>query len=64
MAAMPSDFYFLVRTVQLMRGIAYAFDLDYSLAQSWGPYALRAIDRMEGKLAKEQILDLQNMNLH
>lgn len=36
---LPSDLYFLVRTVQLMRGIAFAFDLDYSLAKAWGPYA-------------------------
>lgn len=36
---LPSDLYFLVRTVQLMRGIAFAFDLDYSLAHTWAPYA-------------------------
>ena len=53
-AAMPSDFYFLVRTVQLMRGIAYAFDLDFSLAEKWGPYAKRAISRMNNQIAREQ----------
>lgn len=36
---MPSDIYFLLRTVQLFRGISYAFDLDYSLADRWGTYA-------------------------
>ena len=40
---LPSDLYFLVRTVQLMRGIAYAFDLDYSLADKWAPYAKEVI---------------------
>ena len=36
---MPSDLYFVVRTIQLMRGIAYAFNVDYSLSDSWAPYA-------------------------
>ena len=40
---MPSDLYFVVRTVQLLRGIAHAFDLDYSLADRWAPYARRAV---------------------
>ena len=40
---LPSDLYFLVRTVQLMRGIAFAFDLDYSLADKWAPYAKEVI---------------------
>jgi aarF domain-containing kinase len=40
---MPSDLYFLVRTVQLMRGISFAFELDYSLASKWAPYARRVI---------------------
>ena len=53
-AAMPSDFYFLVRTVQLMRGIAYAFDLDFSLAEKWGPYARRVIRRVDSQIIREQ----------
>lgn len=52
--AMPSDLYFLVRTVQLMRGIAYAFELDYSLAAAWAPYARRAISRT-GKSVRDLI---------
>lgn len=40
---MPSDLYFVVRTVQLLRGIAGAFDLDYSLASAWKPYADRVV---------------------
>lgn len=62
-AAMPSDFYFLVRTVQLMRGIAYAFDLDYSLAQSWIPYAKKAIERYEKKNSQEHIHLVRNARM-
>lgn len=46
---MPSDLYFVVRTVQLLRGIAHAFDLDYSLADRWAPYAKRAVLLETGK---------------
>jgi len=42
---MPPDLYFLVRTVQMMRGIAYAFDLNFSLADHWVPLAQRVIDQ-------------------
>ena len=42
---MPSDLYFVVRTVQLLRGIASAFDIDYSLATAWGPYAEKIISK-------------------
>jgi aarF domain-containing kinase len=44
---LPTELYFLVRTVQLMRGIAYGFHLDYSLSQRWAPYAEKAIVRIE-----------------
>ena len=47
---MPSDLYFVVRTVQLLRGIAHAFDLDYSLADKWAPYARRAVYREEREI--------------
>jgi predicted unusual protein kinase regulating ubiquinone biosynthesis (AarF/ABC1/UbiB family) len=40
---MPSDLYFVVRTVQLLRGIAFAFGIDYSLSKAWGPYAERTL---------------------
>jgi len=36
---MPADLYFVVRTVQLLRGICFAFDIDFSLADSWAPLA-------------------------
>lgn len=42
---MPPDLYFLVRTVQMMRGIAYAFDLNFSLADHWAPLAQRVIEK-------------------
>jgi aarF domain-containing kinase len=42
---MPSDLYFVVRTVQLLRGIACAFDIDYSLSSAWAPYADRIIKK-------------------
>ena len=45
---MPSELYFIVRTVQLMRGICFAFGLDYSLAEKWAPMAratLQDLDR-------------------
>jgi aarF domain-containing kinase len=35
----PPDLYFIIRSVQLMRGISYGFALDYSLADRWSPYA-------------------------
>ena len=40
---MPSELYFIVRTVQLFRGICYAFDLDYSLAAAWAPFAREVV---------------------
>lgn len=40
---MPADLYFIVRTVQLFRGICFAFDLDFSLASAWAPYAKKVI---------------------
>ncbi len=36
---LPSELYFVVRTVQLLRGIAHALDVDYSLATQWAPRA-------------------------
>lgn len=42
---MPADLYFVVRTVQLLRGIAYAFDIDYSLATAWAPYAAKTLQK-------------------
>jgi len=44
---LPPDLYFLVRTVQLFRGICYGLKLDYSLAQAWQPYATAAVKRIE-----------------
>jgi len=44
---LPPDLYFLVRTVQLFRGICYGLKLDYSLAEAWQPYAISAIKRIE-----------------
>lgn len=40
----PPDLYFLVRTVQLMRGISYGFGIDYSLADSWSPLAVKVLE--------------------
>ena len=40
---MPSDLYFLVRTVQLMRGVSFAFELDYSVCKQWAPYARKIL---------------------
>lgn len=45
----PTDLYFIVRTIQLFRGITYAFDLDYSIAERWGPLAQRAIVEINQK---------------
>jgi aarF domain-containing kinase len=42
---MPQDLYFVVRTVQLLRGIASAFDLDYSLSTAWAPYAAKIVSK-------------------
>jgi aarF domain-containing kinase len=44
---MPSDLYFVVRTVQLLRGITFAFGLDYSLADKWSYLAQRVIAKNE-----------------
>lgn len=49
---LPPDLYFVVRTVQLFRGICYGFDLDYSLATVWTPYAKQAIKRINNKNTK------------
>lgn len=51
---MPSDLYFVVRTVQLLRGIASAFNLDYSLSTAWGPYADRIILKYPELCLKKQ----------
>lgn len=40
---MPSDLYFVVRTVQLLRGITFAFNIDYSLCDRWAYLAQRVI---------------------
>jgi hypothetical protein len=40
----PSDLYFLIRAVQLFRGISYAFDMNYSLASKWVNYAKNVVD--------------------
>ena len=42
---MPSELYFVVRTVQLLRGISSAFNLDFSLSDVWAPYASRTLRR-------------------
>jgi hypothetical protein len=47
---MPSDLYFVVRSIQLIRGITFAFGLDYSLANAWAPYAKKTIDLENKKL--------------
>ena len=43
----PPDLYFLIRTVQLMRGIAYGFDIDFSLAESWSTFAQKFVDKYQ-----------------
>lgn len=35
----PPDLYFIIRSIQLIRGISFGFGLDYSLADRWSPYA-------------------------
>ena len=42
---MPSDLYFVVRTVQLLRGIASAFDIDYSLSSAWEKHANKILSQ-------------------
>lgn len=42
---LPSDLYFVVRTVQLLRGISSAFNLDFSVSDAWAPYAARTLKR-------------------
>jgi predicted unusual protein kinase regulating ubiquinone biosynthesis (AarF/ABC1/UbiB family) len=44
---LPPDIYFVLRTVQMFRGICFGLNLDYSLAEAWKPYAERAIKRIE-----------------
>ena len=36
---MPPEIYFLVRSVQMIRGLTSAFNIDFSLAKEWGSYA-------------------------
>ena len=43
---MPSDIYFVVRSIQMLRGLTSAFDLhDFSLASIWGPLAEKYADK-------------------
>lgn len=43
---MPPDIYFVVRSVQMLRGLASAFQLsDFSLAECWGPAAQKFADK-------------------
>lgn len=44
---LPPDLYFVVRTVQLFRGIAHAFEIDYSVANVWRPHAKRILSEMK-----------------
>jgi aarF domain-containing kinase len=41
---MPPEIYFIVRSVQMLRGLTSAFDLDFSLAEYWGPLAEQYAD--------------------
>ena len=47
---MPPDLYFIVRTIQLLRGITFAFDLSFSLADQWAPLANRELQREKERL--------------
>lgn len=40
---MPSDLYFLVRTIQIFRGMCFAFDIDFSMAKEFSPYAKKLL---------------------
>ena len=46
---LPPDLYFLVRTVQLMRGISYGFEVDYSLADAWSPLVNKVLYDLKNK---------------
>lgn len=48
---LPADLYFVVRTVQLLRGIAHAFEVDYSVADAWRPHARKIL--AEAKTTKQ-----------
>jgi hypothetical protein len=43
----PSDAYFIIRVVQLLRGCTHRLGLekDFSLCEVWRPYAERALSR-------------------
>lgn len=43
---MPPEIYFVVRSVQMLRGLSSAFQLsDFSLAETWAPLAIEFADR-------------------
>jgi len=42
---LPPDLYFIVRAVQLLRGICFALDLDYSLSKQLAPYARQVLEQ-------------------
>lgn len=43
--SMPSDLYFLLRTIQILRGMSKAFGLkDFSLADNWSSYAQQVVN--------------------
>jgi hypothetical protein len=40
----PQDYFFVLRVVQLLRGMALGMDVgDFSTAAQWKPYAARAV---------------------
>lgn len=46
--SMPPDLFFIVRTVQLLRGLSHAFGVhDFSLADQWMPYAKKTLHAIE-----------------
>lgn len=43
---MPPEIYFVVRSVQMLRGLISAFQItDFSLAEMWAPYAVEFADK-------------------
>jgi aarF domain-containing kinase len=47
---LPPDLYFIIRSIQLLRGIACAFEIDYSVSDVWIRKAKDTINKLSPSL--------------
>eukprot|EP00850_Spirogloea_muscicola_P022824 SM000313S11974 [mRNA] locus=s313:57890:61361:- [translate_table: standard] len=47
-ASFPKDMFFVLRTIQLLRGLSYGMGVSHSVAKQWRPLAEQALEQYEG----------------